>query len=427
MIGDSLIKTTFVSAAGTMSKFLALVGINKIFSIYLGPAGFFLVGQFQNLMQVFSAASPLTVQAGIIKYTTDFSNEENSSKLIRLWKTVSFYSVVISIFLVFISIIFGSNISTLFFESTKYYPFIILFSFLFVFFCFNNLLLSILNGKKEVLTLTYANIVGSIISITLIFFLVESLGSIGALYALVSYQAVAFLGTLLLCCKKEWFSIKIFFGTFDKESTMLLSKFFAMSFVTACCVPIMQLIIRSNISSEFSIEYAGYWEAITRISAVNLMFASSVLTVYFLPRFSEIDNRQLLFEELKQAYLFISPLLLLGLSLIYLYKESIVLLLFSKDFLIISDLLFWQLVGDFLRINSFILSYIFLSKAITKIYIISEIVFTCIFVVLALIFLKLVSFESVFLSYAAGYLLYFFFLTYVMFIRKNNISVSYFS
>ena len=426
MIGDSLIKTSLVTAVGTISKILALIGINKIFSIYLGPAGFFLVGQFQNLMQVFSAASPLTVQSGIIKYTSDYSIEKNFSKSIRLWKTVSFYSLVISAVFVFIAIIFGSSISTLFFESKKYYPLIVLFSFLFVFFCFNNLLLSILNGKKEVLTLTYANIAGSIISIILIFFFVESLGSIGALYALVSYQAVAFFGTLLLCYKKEWFSIKIFFGKFDRENTILLGKFFAMSFVTACCVPIMQLIIRSNISSEFSIEYAGYWEAITRISAVNLMFASSILSVYFLPKFAEIHDRKLLFKELKQAYFFVSPLLLLGLSLLYIYKENIVLLLFSKEFLIISDFLFWQLVGDFIRINSFILSYIFLSKAITRIYIISEIVFTFIFITLALTFLRLISFESVFLSYAIGYLLYFFFLTYIMFIRKNNISRTYF-
>ena len=66
----------------------------------------------------------------------------------------------------------------------------------------------------------------------------------------------------------------------------------------------------------------------------------------------------------------------------------------------------WQMVGDTLKIGSWILSYLMLSKAMMKLFIASEIIFAGIFYVLTVIFTKMIGLEGVALAHAINYLIY---------------------
>ena len=65
---------------------------------------------------------------------------------------------------------------------------------------------------------------------------------------------------------------------------------------------------------------AGFWEAMTRISKYYLMFVSSLMALYILPRFSEIDDKKEFRKEVFDFYKAVMPILAIGLLIIYLLK-----------------------------------------------------------------------------------------------------------
>ena len=71
----------------------------------------------------------------------------------------------------------------------------------------------------------------------------------------------------------------------------------------------------------------------------------------------------------------IFPLAIIGGFCVYLLKNWIIVLLFSNKFLPMADLFLWQMIGDALKIGSWIIAYLMLSKAMTKLFVMTEIVF----------------------------------------------------
>jgi PST family polysaccharide transporter len=70
------------------------------------------------------------------------------------------------------------------------------------------------------------------------------------------------------------------------------------------------------------------------------------------------------------------------------------------------DLFLWQMLGDALKIGSWILAYLMLSKAMTKLYICTEIIFTVSLIALTYICTQVFGFEGVSIAHLINYGLY---------------------
>ena len=100
----------------------------------------------------------------------------------------------------------------------------------------------------------------------------------------------------------------------------------------------------------------------TRISKYYLMLVSSLMALYILPRFSEIDNVKEFRKEVFSFYKTIIPIVVFGLFIIYILKRYIVLFVFSDEFQPVEDLFLWQLLGDLVKVLSIVIAYQFLAK-----------------------------------------------------------------
>lgn len=145
-----------------------------------------------------------------------------------------------------------------------------------------------------------------------------------------------------------------------------------MALFSALLVPFVALSIRTYITDTVSLKDAGMWEAITRISRYYLLFISSLLTLYVLPRFSLITTGAGFRKEILNFYKTIVPIFALGLIIIYFLRQSIVQVLFTKEFTPVEDLFFWQLLGDFVKVLSLVISLQFLAKKMFWHYILTE-------------------------------------------------------
>ena len=145
-----------------------------------------------------------------------------------------------------------------------------------------------------------------------------------------------------------------------------------MALFSAIILPLVALFIRNYIIDNVGVESAGHWEAMNRISNYYLMFVSTLLSLYILPRFSEIDTIKDFRKEVFSFYKTIIPIFGLGLIIIYFLRHFIVLIVLTEEFQPVEDLFFWQLLGDFIKVLSVVIAYQFLAKRMFWHYIITE-------------------------------------------------------
>ena len=409
----NLLKTSVLNGVAVLIKTATLFILNKILAIYVGPSGYAAIGQFQNFIQMVTTFAGSAINTAVIKYTAEYHGDETKQRAI--WKAAGSLVLIFSFIFTFIILIFQKQLSLYIFQTAQYQSVFAWFAVFLVLFNLNALFLAILNGKKEILKLVTANIAGSVLSLLVTSVLAVQYHLYGALVALSIYQSIAFFVTLFLCYKANWFKISYLFGRIEPKIAKNFAAFALMALVSAICVPLSQMVIRSYLSQEFGLNYAGYWEAMIRLSAAYLMLVTTTLGVYYLPRLSELSEFNVIKAEVYTVYKFIFPLAVLGGLIVYILRDWIIAVLFTKTFLPMRDLFFWQMIGDSLKIGSWILAYLMLSKAMTKLFVTTEITFALTSIALTYICTHFFGFEGVSIAHVINYCMYWIVLGYFIF------------
>lgn len=413
-----LFKTSILNGIAVLVRVITGFLLNKILAVYVGPSGYAAMGQFQNFIQMVTSFSGGAINTGIIKYTAEYYKDAEKQR--GIWRTAGSLVLICSFIFAPLIILFNVQLSSYIFNTEKYRSVFIWFAIFLIFFNFNALFLAILNGKKEIVKLVIANILGSVFSLVITSMLAIQYQLYGALIALSIYQSLAFFVTLILCYRATWFKLSYLFGKIDPSITKRLGAFVVMALVSAVCVPLSQIAIRYYLTKEFSLEYAGYWEAMIRLSATYLMLVTTTLSVYYLPRLSELTNIIDIKKEVYRGYQFIFPLALIAGLFVYLCRDLIIRILFTDSFLPMEQLFLWQMIGDALKIGSWILAFLMLSKAMTKLFVITEILFAISSVVLTIAGTKLFGFEGVSIAHIVNYAVYWIFMAVFVFKRLRE-------
>ena len=159
----------------------------------------------------------------------------------------------------------------------------------------------------------------------------------------------------------------------------------------------------------------------TRLSNGYLMFASTILSVYYLPRLSELKEYHAIKKEINKGYKFILPSACLLSLVVYIFQDLIISLLFTKEFLPMKQLIFWQLVGDVIKIGSWLISFMMLGKAMTKIFVITETLFALSIIPLTIVCIHYFGFKGVAIAFALNCLVYWAACTYFSFKKLKEV------
>lgn len=397
---------------------LTLLGINKILAVYVGPAGYAALGQFQNAVQMITTFASGAINTGVTKYTAEYHDDE--AKQHRVWRTAGTIALAGSLVTGALIAVFNQPLAAWFLKDSSYGGVFLWFAATLVLFTFNTLLLAILNGKKEITRYVLANIAGSIFALLVTGTMAIRFGLYGALVALAVYQSLTFFVTLLLCYKAPWFKISYLFGRIEKKIAVNLGKYTAMALTSAACVPISHILVRNHLGETFGWDAAGYWEAMWRLSGAYLVLVTTTLSVYYLPKLSELSNSNEIKKEIIQGYRVILPVAALSGFAIYLFRDVIIELLFTSDFSAMRDLFAWQIIGDTLKIGSWILAYVMLGNAMFKPFMVLEIVFAAGFVALTWLFTASMGVAGVVVAHAVNYAIYWIVVTVIIRQRLNR-------
>ena len=400
----SLLKSSMLNAVAVIVRVGTGLILNKILAIFVGPSGYAVIGQFQNFVSIATTFATGGVNTGVIKLTAEYHADEERQHTV--WRSAIMMSTLGAILIGALVICFRGPLAQYFLHDVQYADVIFWFGVSLVLLVWNSLLLAILNGLKQLHQFVAINILGSVIGLITAIVLVTGYGLRGALLALVVSQAVALIAGLLICYRAAWFKIKNFWGEFDRGVATKLAGFALMALVSAVAVPGSQMVVRDHLASEFGLIAAGYWQAITKISDVYLLLITTTLSYYYLPRLSEIKSGKELKREVLNAYKFILPLAGLLAFCIYTMRALIVRALFSESFLPMETLFFWQLVGDMMKIGSWLLAFLMLAREMTKRYIVTEILFSISLVALTMLFTKYMGVTGAVFAFALNYFLY---------------------
>jgi PST family polysaccharide transporter len=415
-----LIRTSFLNGIAVLIRIVTLLGINKLLAIYVGPLGYAVLGQFQNAVTMITTFASGAINTGVTKYTAEHYDNEILQQ--KVWSTACLIALCGSFVSAILLIGFSKSLALWFLKDAHYWGVFCIFAIMLVFFVLNALLLAILNGKKEIKRYVVANISGSLFALLITTLLAIRFGLYGALIALSIYQSLTFFITLMLCYRADWFKISYFFHAFDKKIAKNLAKYTLMALSTATCVPISHILIRQYLGVTFSWEVAGYWEAMWRLSAAYLMLVTTTLSVYYLPKLSELRNPTAIKKEILLVYKFILPLAMISAVLMYYLRDFIITLLFTPEFYPVRKLFLGQVIGDVLKIGSWILSFVMLGKAMIKEFILTEILFSASFYLAVVWLTKLFGFEGISYAYAFNYLAYWIVLYFLIFrhLKEGN-------
>lgn len=400
----TLIKTSLLNGIAVVIKMLTLLGLNKVLAIYVGPSGYAALGQFQNAVQMITTFASGAINTGVTKYTAEYYQDEDKQHAV--WRTAGTVALIGSLITAVFVIGFNRTLAGWFLKDASLGGVFIWFAATLVLFVFNTLLLAILNGKQEIHRYVVANIAGSLFALAVTSIMAIQLGLYGALVALAVHQSLTFFVTLLLTYKAPWFELRYLVGGIDKQAAKNLAKYTAMVLTSAVCVPLSHILIRNHLGETLGWDAAGYWEAMWRLSGAYLMLVTTTLGVYYLPKLSELQDPVDIKREIIQGYKIILPVAAGCGVIIYLLRDFIIRVLFSAEFAEMEVLFAWQMVGDTLKIGSWILAYLMLGKAMVKLFIASEIIFAAMFYILTMLFTNSMGLEGVALAHSVNYVFY---------------------
>jgi len=373
----SFIRSEFTVALSTSSiativKMLAGLVISKIISIKIGPSGIALLGQFLNFSSLSSNLANASFGQGVTKYIADPDFADS-----KVLATSNIFTLFVSLTLSLIISLFANFLSFLLFDSDRYQYVFYVFAVMLPFFAINSLLISAVNGYREFRLLAVLKITNSIAALIIGGFLCWFFVFDGALISLsINTSIVFFISVFILYNSGKLFKLLSFdYKKFDRAILLKLLGFTLMALTSSQMKPLVFLYLRNYIINHSNILNAGIWEATKGLSDYYMMVVTSALASYYLPKLSSLKTDLLLKKEILYGIRLIMPIFIVIGSVVYFFRNFIIITLFSEQFQSMNSLILPQLIGDFFMVFSLLIAYIMLAKAMFKYFMITQLVF----------------------------------------------------
>lgn len=411
-------QNTFIKVSGangiiTIAKSIFTIISNKVVATVIGTSGIAMVGQLQSFISIISLVSNGGFNQGLTKYIAEYKDDSKNVK--EYIGTAFIVALVLSTFVGIMVLIFSKIISLNIFATNAYFSILIVFAITLLTYNLNALVLAIINGFQKYKQYFKINItttlVGFILTLTLVLFFKEY----GALLAIVLSQSIVFVIAYFFIRKDYWISA-FSYKYFNKEKLFLLLKYTAITVFSGIIWPVVAMVIRTYVIRNISVEEAGLWQATRNLNDYIVNIAIGSFSVYLLPKLSSITDKNKLKRELINIYKIIIPVSLLGFSLLFIFRDYAVLLLYSEKFLKVGEYLLLQMVGSFFWMCKVPVMNLILAKGLTTIFIVFELIFAVMYIILVIIFVPKFQVQGIQLSFAIYNFIYF--ITNLFFIRR---------
>ncbi|SCY20963.1 polysaccharide transporter, PST family [Nonlabens sp. Hel1_33_55] len=374
---------------------------------FLGTTGMAVMGNFRNFFQGLQSFSVLGMENGLVRYAAQHKSEAAELKSIfsTAWIATLITTLIIGILVFFTAtqldaylIGLDRSYSFVFRGLAITMPFYVLFT----------MISTLLQGFEWYKRFVIINIIVNLIVFAASVILITNYLLDGALIAIVVTPVIQCIIAMTIWWRlKKDISLKsLLTGGFSISSFKPLMSYSSMALLSALLIPVTFIAVRQDVRSTLGDVTAGNWEGLQRISGYYMMFVTTLVSLYVLPRLSKDASHQ---NYRATAFHFYKTILIpvsLGLIAIYLSRDLIVTYLFSEEFTGMLPMFKWQLAGDFVKVVTTVLAFRFIAINDLKRYAIAEVVSLASFYVANYFLIRTYGSEGVVMAHLASYVIY---------------------
>lgn len=383
-------------------QFISLF-IRRVIAENFGESGIFLQGQLRSLIQLLTSFTSLGIFNGIVKYISEY--KEDQKQLAALFSTTFMFTLIGSTISALVLLLWHDSLSTYLFGTNRYAYLIQLIAILVPTISLQRVFNGVINGLSRYKKFAKIDLLSYLISSSLIIYFLLNDNFDGVLISIAITPAIQ-LGTLLWVFAKVLMQYLRFKDVYFKAP---LAKFFVafslMSFFSTVILSTVEIEIRNMILRRISENDAGIWSAMLDLSKNYMAFSTILFTMYVIPKFALVVGRRSFLTEMGHVYKTILPIFGLGMIGVYVFRDFIIALIFP-GFDAMSALFQWQLLGDFVRLISMVISYYFIAKKLVYHFVFTEILSVGLFYLFAHYFINLYGVEGVVIGHFIRYCVY---------------------
>ena len=356
-------------ASSILVKAVAGLIVIKLLAWKLGPDGFGLLGQLMTLVAITGMFAGGGITNGLIKVLAKSPIESKDG---QAWLSTAFtLTTIISALVAILLAVFSSTLSDHLMQGGFAALFICL-GLAQAFVGYGSLIQAEASSRGESGFYAKVNILGTLLGTAILAVSVSFFGFNGAAYSVMLMPAITGIVAFLFMFFHRRQLLKFFRFLFDRIRMRHLMSFSVLALVGSTSVPIAQILMRDGLAQQFGWEQVGLWQGVIKLSDVYMQFVGVVLMNYVLPRYASASNVHSVIEEFKLSLMWLLSALLLGFVVLYGLRNFIVKLVFSDEFLPMTDYFLPQMVGDVFRTVASAISIIFMARGAVRVSILFE-------------------------------------------------------
>ena len=408
-----LLSVTAFSALLTLLRMVVGFVIAKVIAVYTGPSGMAMLGQIQSLVNGLNGLVTAPAGSGLVRYTAQY-HLRGFAACAPWWRASIRWVLILLLCSITLVVLFRKNIALWLLGDLVYADLIILTALALPFSAFGVIVNSVINGQQHYRRYIILGMLSVLISSSVMICMVMWGGLKGALLAIPIQSGLIGFVLVLSSLRQPWMRMRYWWGNTGNKQKRSIAEYFLMVLTSALTLPISLILVRKILASYAGWEQAGHWQAVWKISEVYLSVITIAISTYYLPKLSALTIISEIKNETQKAILIIIPIVVSLAVGIYFLRDIVIMLLFTKSFTAARDLFAIQLTGDVVKVLSWLYAYSMFTRKMTKWVISTEIAFSCLFVLLSLLFVSAWGVQGANYAYLLNYILYFAFVVLIV-------------
>lgn len=403
----SIFKATTLFGSVQIFQIIIQLIKSKFIAVLLGPAGVGIIGLYQSGIQLVQNITNMGLASSAVRDVSeafglkDFHRINQVIIIVRrlVWGTGLLGMIALAVFSPLLSkASFGNYDYTI--------PFIILsVTLLFDQICAGQKV--ILQGLRRLKELAKCSVIGSIFGLLVSVPLYYWLGVNGIVPTLILNSVCALVVSWMYSRRIPVQKVELSPKETFKQGSLMLVMGISMSlsgiFSTAA-----SYVIRAYIQHVNGVEEVGLFQAGFMIMTTYVGLVFNAISTDYYPRLAAVnkDNskcKKIINQQGEMATLILVPML----SICLVFMPVILKILYSNDFLGANDYISWACLGMYLRLAAWVISFSFVAKAESKLFILNEALACFYYIVFSLVGYCLGGLTGVGIAFAVNYLVYF--------------------
>lgn len=377
----SIFKTTALFGSVQIWKILFAALRTKLAALLIGSAGLGVLGIYNSIIGLFVSLTNLGIDRSGVQAIA--ASAETQPKIISVLRRLSVYTGTTGMILFMVLSKFLSDIS---FGDSSYSVSLVFLSVTILFNQLHSINLSIIRARREIQTFAKLNLFIAFINSLLFILVFYTIGVKGIPLGIV---VVSFSSLLLsywyVRDKKSW-TIRLTKEEFIDISNPVIKLGIVLS-LGGFIASLSNYVIRVFIVNSAGIEIAGYYDSGFTLIATYFGFVFTGLTTDYYPRLSALSNDLKSRNNLMNEQSMVSIILVLPLVILLLLNlDTVVQLLYTKEFVVVKTYVNIAVVGVYFKTLSYSIGVLLVSLADRKLIFATELV-SNIFLVVVTFFL----------------------------------------